>query len=99
MENKKSLDMPYSKLAIIALVLSLPFILLIGTDPRFTEGAPFAIILLASLAAIILGIISLFHIKRHQLKGRWLAILAIILGFSPLILLLMLIVGVILFGF
>ncbi len=94
--------MPYSKRAIVAFMLSLPFVLLIIPDIKnndYGEGAPFAIILLASLAAIILGIISLFHIKRHQLKGKWLAILAILFGFLPLILFLMLVIGAILFGF
>ena len=33
-----------------------------------------------NFAALILGIIALIHIKRTELRGKWLAILSVILG-------------------
>lgn len=75
----------YSKLAIISFIVSLVaifLILIIWISSRVAFIGFFGSIFFASyfiFGGVILPIVSLYLIKKHNLKGKWLAVVSLIL--------------------
>ena len=94
----------FSKLAILSFVLSIILVIfnliprsiynaLYNFNPIFGDGLKISFILIffSSIPGFILGWISLVYITKKSLRGKWMAVTSIILGFLSLLFILFII--------